>query len=830
MEIAKQSGTITTFYSYKGGTGRTMALANVAWILAANGRRVLTIDWDLEAPGLHRYLAPFLPDPECKQTEGLLDWIYEYLVALTESPGADKSHDWAEPYAALDGYASAIKWQFPDNGCLHLINAGQQNPGYAERVNKLDWFKLYTEHGGKAFIESAFAQARQRYDHILIDSRTGVADTSGICTIQLPDRLVALYTLNNQSIEGCSEVARHARAARETSGRPLSVLPVATRVELAEADRLRTRQALARTRCEQFVPERERRKYFAEMQLPYVPYYAYEEVLASVRERADSGHPLLAGFLHLASKIAESGLDSLPEISPAKRDAALARYAAIDSAATTAESQGNSEELKEQRTVVAAPVQVHWDIFISHQREHDQQAEALYRHLSARATVFMASLSVPLGSNREEAIKLAQQNATMHVFLVGSRAPIKNGWYAVEMVNATDRAKASGAPRIVPVLVDGAKLDRAGYGPLLEYHAVNLNTFGERQAAEAILSAMGVEPARTSDEARERAVAAETRLEELSLKSRRANQMWLVGAMSASVVTIAIGLYQHGVNVAEKQSFEAARAAALSAQAVAAMTATQDGLQKVATVRIAEFGGAVSELSTYVDSLTKQIDRRKDDKNDLSDMVPLLDDAKERADTLAKKATIIDSDSVEAKFASASQALLDFDQFKTNLAAINSNINSAAKRIQEAPSKPNDPLAEPRRLWQAGYALANASDIAGARGKYNEALKRNPGYAPAINSLGVLEFDAGRYEQADDFFRRAIKEDPSYAPAHTNHALALRSLGDMRSARLAAETALQKRPGYAPAIRALTLIDNTSKQTKSSGRLSGQSSGQSSGP
>ena len=53
-------GQIVTFYSYKGGTGRTMAMANAAWILAADGHRVLTVDWDLEAPGLHRYLHPFL--------------------------------------------------------------------------------------------------------------------------------------------------------------------------------------------------------------------------------------------------------------------------------------------------------------------------------------------------------------------------------------------------------------------------------------------------------------------------------------------------------------------------------------------------------------------------------------------------------------------------------------------------------------------------------------------------------------------------------------------------------------------------------------------------
>lgn len=44
-------GKIVTFYSYKGGTGRSMALANVAWVLASAGAKVLVVDGDLEAPG-----------------------------------------------------------------------------------------------------------------------------------------------------------------------------------------------------------------------------------------------------------------------------------------------------------------------------------------------------------------------------------------------------------------------------------------------------------------------------------------------------------------------------------------------------------------------------------------------------------------------------------------------------------------------------------------------------------------------------------------------------------------------------------------------------------
>jgi cellulose biosynthesis protein BcsQ len=48
---------IVTFYSFKGGVGRSMALVNVAELLADRGYKVIICDWDLEAPGLERYVA-----------------------------------------------------------------------------------------------------------------------------------------------------------------------------------------------------------------------------------------------------------------------------------------------------------------------------------------------------------------------------------------------------------------------------------------------------------------------------------------------------------------------------------------------------------------------------------------------------------------------------------------------------------------------------------------------------------------------------------------------------------------------------------------------------
>jgi Mrp family chromosome partitioning ATPase len=67
-----------------------MAMANVAWILASNGKQVLVIDWDLEAPGIHRYFQPFLIDPDLVSTDGLIDFVWR-LESTTLTPPEPRS-------------------------------------------------------------------------------------------------------------------------------------------------------------------------------------------------------------------------------------------------------------------------------------------------------------------------------------------------------------------------------------------------------------------------------------------------------------------------------------------------------------------------------------------------------------------------------------------------------------------------------------------------------------------------------------------------------------------------------------------------------------------
>src|SRR4051794_3795690 len=158
----RQSGKVVTFYSYKGGTGRSMMLANVAWVLASNGKRVLVVDWDLEAPGLHRYFAPFLLDPDLTASEGVIDFVIDFAVEAVAAGGQseEQSADWYKPHKKLLRYAPSLQGVFPRKALLVFIPAGRQGPAYSTRVNSFDWQNFYDRFGGGVFLEAAKARMR----------------------------------------------------------------------------------------------------------------------------------------------------------------------------------------------------------------------------------------------------------------------------------------------------------------------------------------------------------------------------------------------------------------------------------------------------------------------------------------------------------------------------------------------------------------------------------------------------------------------------------------------------------------------------------------------
>jgi hypothetical protein len=159
-EPDRAEGQVVTFYSYKGGTGRTMALANTAWILAANGYRVLVVDWDLEAPGLDRFFHPFLDRERFEHRTGVIDMIVEYVDRVER---ARRSH-WTEEqiataiipsYAAVDRHTQELTWnRFPNGGCLSYLSAGQMDPHYSDALNSLNWNDFYAHQCGGEFLQA----------------------------------------------------------------------------------------------------------------------------------------------------------------------------------------------------------------------------------------------------------------------------------------------------------------------------------------------------------------------------------------------------------------------------------------------------------------------------------------------------------------------------------------------------------------------------------------------------------------------------------------------------------------------------------------------------
>ena len=186
---------VTTFYSFKGGVGRTMALVNAAVTLALRGRRVLAVDFDLEAPGLDTFDA-LRPRGEIP---GVIDFVASYL-------DSGRAPD-----------ATNFIGECPDigerGGGLWIMPSGR-NETYATNFNQIDWGELYEKHDGYLLLEDLKEQWKRivQPDYVLIDSRTGHTDTGGICTRQLPDSVVILFFPNEQNLRGLNEVVHDIRS------------------------------------------------------------------------------------------------------------------------------------------------------------------------------------------------------------------------------------------------------------------------------------------------------------------------------------------------------------------------------------------------------------------------------------------------------------------------------------------------------------------------------------------------------------------------------------------------------------------------------------------
>ncbi len=204
-----------TFYSFKGGVGRTLAMVNIGVELANSGKKVLMVDFDLEAPGIDTFsdLRPSSPN------DGIVDYVTHYLRHGTTPD--------------LKSFIYQADMPLRQGGTVWVMPAGRRDTTYGARLASIDWQDLYSNRDGFFLLEDLKLRWAEELnpDYVLVDSRTGHTEVGGICTRQLPDTVAVFFVPNEQNLSGLSGVVQAIRdEEKRSSGRKINLEFVASNV------------------------------------------------------------------------------------------------------------------------------------------------------------------------------------------------------------------------------------------------------------------------------------------------------------------------------------------------------------------------------------------------------------------------------------------------------------------------------------------------------------------------------------------------------------------------------------------------------------------------
>ena len=196
---------IITFYSYKGGMGRTTTMISYALHLAKMSRTIAVIDCDLEAPG---YLNFFDLSEHEELKENKKNGLVEFLC---DSQFAGKEID-INNYIINVGARNPNIKQHPELLNIWLIPAGNLNEGtddeifsqnrqvYLEGLAKINLGNTQSVVNGFNLLFDKLKDLN--VDAILIDSRTGFNDIFGTTALYLSSCVIGFFGLSRQTDPG----------------------------------------------------------------------------------------------------------------------------------------------------------------------------------------------------------------------------------------------------------------------------------------------------------------------------------------------------------------------------------------------------------------------------------------------------------------------------------------------------------------------------------------------------------------------------------------------------------------------------------------------------
>jgi len=202
-----KSPLIITFYSFKGGVGRSTALAFVANILATREYRVVMIDFDLAAPGLS---VMFPANALAPDKYGVVDYLYQRFLDQDENrPNITEC---------------TRRIETPTDGELYLIPAGEYNEdeeGYVHRSADLGMHPLYQLNNNPIHQLFNDIKTSLKPDIILLDASTGFTEVGAVALLDQADLGILCFSpATEQSFAGLKWVVKAAKMQRSYRGIP----------------------------------------------------------------------------------------------------------------------------------------------------------------------------------------------------------------------------------------------------------------------------------------------------------------------------------------------------------------------------------------------------------------------------------------------------------------------------------------------------------------------------------------------------------------------------------------------------------------------------------
>lgn len=176
-----------SFYSYKGGVGRTIALIETAYNLADAGKRVLLLDLDVEAPSLHNIFYDKVNDEINGVQYGTIEYLYRKVIQGSED-------------VRINDIFCSLQLKNVSGEIFVMPALKSMNKDYVYQIERLQTQQIQEKDVFREIF--AYVQKELNVDIILIDTRAGFNQWGSLSLLTLSNQVIFIAYPNNENVEG----------------------------------------------------------------------------------------------------------------------------------------------------------------------------------------------------------------------------------------------------------------------------------------------------------------------------------------------------------------------------------------------------------------------------------------------------------------------------------------------------------------------------------------------------------------------------------------------------------------------------------------------------